>query len=191
MDVSFPLSLALESIRNESDLETQPSNGRRIRHHLFWQGHGSSPTSFPRKSSVWNKVQISWHKGGMNCKNYIKIVKYRHTGLSPGTQASNLRLVSLAPYFHLCHQFPEGILCLPFLICWQRWSGCIGSFWFEFPKKFSPSSFSSAWAPAAAHLELTLFSFSECDGNSRVSYLYSNFNIFLEFHQLKTSSLST
>lgn len=147
----------------------------------------------PSQGNLGYETRYKSHdtKGRWICKNYIKIVKYRHTGLIPGTQASNLRLVSLAPYFHLCHQFPEGILCLPFLICWPRWSGCIGRFWFEFPKKFSPSSFSSAWAPAAAHLELTLISFSECDGNSRVSYLYSNFNIFLEFHQLQTSSLST
>lgn len=113
--------------------------GRTMQHHLFWHGHVCIPATLPGDCCVWNKGQISWHQGEVNHQNAFETaVKYGHIGFIPGIQASNPRLVSLSSCFYIYQQFLQGSLLFSFLICWQTLCGYMGSFWFEFPKKFHP-----------------------------------------------------
>lgn len=111
-----PLSSALESNPNESDLATQPSTWPEDQTAaLLTRSRWYLHVLLGEDSSVGNKVRILWHRGEMNYKSYIKIVKCRQRRLIPGTRAANPKLVFLALDFHLYHQFLEKSPFLLFL----------------------------------------------------------------------------
>ena len=99
--------------------------GWRMRYHLFRHGHVCSLTTLPGDCCVWNKGQISWHRGKVNCQNSIEIaVKHGHTGFIPGIQASNPRLVSLTSCFIFIINFCKEAFSFP---SWFVGRCCVGT----------------------------------------------------------------